>query len=258
MSAPDGPDDDVLVERDDEGNTWVIHLTSRVVMRKAAGPGRELEVVGRWDPEAGGIVLAQEEDVPAGSEVQAAPSLDDARRADPVAFATAAEELAAARPPRPFQPPLAAPIDDEALRSLETRGYVVLDGVVDAAAAAAATDELSETLRGGGDGHGDEGGAGASAMRDMSRAQADAGRSDLVTWLRWRGDGDGDAGTGTGTGTRLVAEALAAIVAETKRGLVVPPTAQLAAYARDGARYDAHLDNVRMPVRPAHPFGFAR
>jgi hypothetical protein len=254
MSSPDAPDDDVLVERDDEGNTWVIHLTSRVVMRKAAGPGRELEVVGRWDPEAGGIVLAQEEDVSAQSGVVRAAPSRDARRADPVAFATAAEELAAARPPRPFQPPLAAPIDDEALRSLETRGYVVLDGVVDAAAAAAATDELSETLRGDGDGDGDEGGAGSSAMRDMSRAQADAGRSDLVTWLRWRGDGDGDAGTGT----RLVAEALAAIVAATKRGLVVPPTAQLAAYARDGARYDAHLDNVRMPVRPARPFGFAR
>ena len=135
--------------------------------------------------------------------LETAPSLD-ARFADPVAFATAVEELAAARPPRPFQPPLAAPIDDETLRSLETRGYVVLDGVVDAAAAAWAMDELSETLRGGGDGNGDESGAGASGMRDMSRAQADAGRSDLVTWLRWRGDGDGDGDAGTGTVTRLV------------------------------------------------------
>lgn len=255
MSA-DAPDD-VIVERDDEGNTWVIHLTSRVVMRKAVGPDCELEVVGRWDPEAGGIVLAQEEENPARFGVETAPSLD-ARFADPVAFATAAEELAAARPPRPFQPPLAAPIDDETLRSLETRGYVVLDGVVDAAAAAAAMDELSETLRGGGDGDRDESGAGASGMRDMSRAQADAGRSDLVTWLRWRGDGDGDGDAGTGTGTRLVAETLAAIVAATRRGLVVPPTAQLAAYARDGARYVAHLDNVKMPVCPARPFGFAR
>ena len=79
-----------------------------------------------------------------------------------------------------------------------------------------------------------------------------------MTWLRWRGDGDGDGDAGTGTVTRLVAETLAAIVAATRRGLVVPPTAQLAAYARDGARYVAHLDNVKMPVCPARPLGFAR
>jgi hypothetical protein len=50
------------VERDDEGNIWVIDFSSGIVRRAGPTPGEELRVVGRWDPTTQAVVLLQEED----------------------------------------------------------------------------------------------------------------------------------------------------------------------------------------------------
>ena len=48
MAGAEDDDENVIIEKDDEGNTWVIDLNSAVVMRKPAGANAELAVVGRW------------------------------------------------------------------------------------------------------------------------------------------------------------------------------------------------------------------
>ena len=58
MAGAEDDDENVIIEKDDEGNTWVIDLNSAVVMRKPAGANAELAVVGRWID--GAVVLNEE------------------------------------------------------------------------------------------------------------------------------------------------------------------------------------------------------
>lgn len=278
-SGDDGSDN-LLMERDDEGNIWVINLVNCVVMRKAAGPEEELQVVGRWDPVAQAVVLQQEEDDGIEAVVRAMNSVTvgcdsdtmaDTGKADSgevVMTATAAEEVAAALPPPPLTPPLAPPLTPDVLRRLNETGYALVDGVLDEATAGDTRRELEALINNNRSGSG-----GGIVLYPMSEQSTAMGRSDSVAWLRWRGG----AGVGDGRGAdesrgvlaprlaRGAIETLASVAtqlasegwdggaeigpAAPHRNLVVPATAQLAVYRGVGARYEKHLDNVQTPVR---------
>jgi hypothetical protein len=237
--------DNILVERDEEGNTWVIDLGSCVVMRKAAGPAEELQVVGRWDPVAQAVVLLQEEGNGAAAGIVAGGDISDITTtaaattisggsgtgdaADTAAagaaaggtgtrtVVTAAAEVAAALPPPPLAPPLAPPLSATALRQLSAVGYAVVDGALDEATAGQTRRELQTLVDNGGGGAGAGGGGGGNAvLHPMSGQGAAAGRSDAVAWLRWRGaaaDGDG-GGIPAPPLARAAVEMLAATAAQ--------------------------------------------
>jgi len=230
MAGAEDDDENVIIEKDDEGNTWVIDLNSAVVMRKPAGANAELAVVGRWID--GAVVLNE--------ELRGATKGEDA-----------AAVLAAASPPAPAAPPLKPPLSPDAMRALRERGWVVVDGVLDVDVASATREELRREV---------VDADGGRAMTPMFRERgADGGRSDAVAWLEWRGgvgggvEGGGARGVAAPPLAKAAVATLAAAAAQLSSAresrLRVPNVAQLGVYRGVGAKYERHLDNVRTPVR---------
>ena len=219
--------ENILVERDDEGNTWVIDLGSCVVMRKAAGAREELQVVGRWDPVAQAVVLLQEEANDAAAAAMAGVNISDEPTASTRTMKTAVAEVAAALPPPPVSPPLAPPLTSSDLRQLCAKGYAVVDGALDEVTAGKTRRELQALV------DDDNGDGGGGVLHKMEGQSAESGRNDAVAWLRWKGVVSSGGGCGDGDDGGVSAPPLARAAIE----LLAAAAAQLAAEGWSGDGY---------------------